>query len=151
MPTEKQIREAIKTSVIASAPAAVVISRDAVDWTNKKWLNWLNSPSDGGKLHGYLITWDGGESEPPYLQDYEAIISILGAYAWRFGNDSSNSSDEFSAEVEALITRLITPATRPTELSGLKSWGARVYVSDEPGYNIHVAKIQLITSATMGC
>lgn len=151
MATEKQIREAVKTAIEAAAPLAKVISRNILDLANNKWLNFLNSPNDGKKLHGYFVTWDGGESQPPYLRDYAAGISIFGAYEYRTGNDASNSEDEWNAEVEDVIERLINPATQPAELSGLSGWSARLYVSDEPGKNIHVAEIRLTVAATLGC
>lgn len=151
MATEKQMREALKTAIETVAPTSIAISRDAVDWSNRKWINWLNSPNDGGRLHGYLITWDGGQSDRTYLHDYEAPFTILGAYAWRFGNDGSNSYDEFAAEIEAILTYLVTPATRPSEISGLNGWSARVYISDDVGKNIHLAEIRLSVSTSLGC
>lgn len=151
MATEKQMREAIKTAIEAVAPTCIAISRDAVDWANRKWINWLNSPNDSGKLHGYLITWDGGQSDQTYLHDYESAFTILGAYAWRFGSDASNSYDEFAAEIEAILTYLVSAATRPAAISGLNGWTARIYISDEVGKNIHLAEIRLTVSTSLGC
>lgn len=151
MATEKQIREAVKTAIEAAAPLAKVVSRNILDLASNKWLNFLRAPNDGKKLHGYFVTWDGGESEPPYLRDYTATISIFGAYEYRTGDDSSNSEDTWNAEVEDVIERFINPTTQPAELSGLTGWSARLYVSDEPGSNTHIAEIRLSVSTTLGC
>lgn len=148
MPTQKQMREATKTAIQAAAPTAKVISRNILDLVNNKWLTFLNSPADGKRLHGWCVTWEGGESDR-YLYEYDAVISLFGAYEYRTGDDTSNSEDEWNAEVEAVLNRFVNPATQPSELSGLKGWTARAYVSDEPGKNIHVAEIKLIVSATL--
>lgn len=151
MATEKQVREAIKTEIATAAPLAVVVSRNVLDLKSNKWLNYLNSPADGNRLHGWFVTWEGGEGALPQLNDADDVFYAFGAYAYRTGTDASNSEDEWGPEVEAVRARLLNSVTAPAALRGLKAWSLKTYVSDEPGHNVHIAELRLTVALTVGC
>lgn len=105
MPTEKQIRDAIASTITAAAPTAVVLPRNILGIKNDGWLGLLQSPSDGNRMRGWMITLQSQALIEDRVNgaEYELRFSVWQFLQYWTGDNTDNSEDAFSAEREAVI------------------------------------------------
>ncbi len=150
------LRKGIKEVIIAAAPGARVHNRWGLKYDLMSTIDKLQAESGPHPLHAWMIKIR--EVTPQYLKigagevSYPLIIDVWGFMGFEFGNDNSNSQDDFEDEVDDVITYL--DANRvPPNVFGLapeqqkylkdvridENWQLDI-ASFGQGYDVHVAK-----------
>lgn len=105
MATEKEIREAIAARIQTLAPSAVVVPRNILGIKNDGWLGLLQSPADGNKIHGWMVSLQSQVliEDRGFGAEYELRYAVWQFLQYSTGDNTNNSEDVFSAERAAVI------------------------------------------------
>lgn len=109
LPSDKDVRAAIKAVIAAAAPNAVVAGRWVLKFEPAQWPGLLKSSADSGRTHGYVIT--RSRTGPASLLGVGRVkrlwaYTILGLHYYETGTDTTNSEDLFKAEIDAIVAAL---------------------------------------------
>lgn len=118
MATEKQIREAIASTIQTAAPLSVVIPRNIVGKREDDgWLGSLQSPADSNRIRGWTVTLVGRKLIEDRLRaaEYELVFDVWQYLQYWMGNNTDNSEDVLSAEQEAVIIAFADELPGPLE------------------------------------
>ncbi len=150
------LRRGIKEVIIAAAPGARVHNRWALKYDLLSTIDKLKAESGPHPLHAWMIKIR--EVTPQYQKVgggetlYPLVIDVWGFMGFEFGNDASNSQDDFEDEVDDVIAYL--DANRhPGNVFGIpadqqkyfrdmdisENWQLDI-ASFGQGYDVHVAK-----------
>jgi len=149
------LRRGIKEVIIAAAPGARVHNRWGLKYDLLSTIGRLKAESGPYDLHAWMIKIR--DVDPAHIKIgggetlYPLIIDVWGFQSFEYGNDQSNSQDDFEDEVDDVIAYL--DANRgPMNVFGLPSdqhkyfrdiqlgnWNLDI-ASFGQGYDVHVCK-----------
>lgn len=112
--TDEQIRAFLAGRLQTAAPNAVVWPRWVLGYNPAEWLGVMR-PSNADQAHGWLVTRRRQTVERKGVNqaEYERTYAIWGFRSFLTGNNTANSEQDFSAEVDAVEAALL-PGSRFT-------------------------------------
>lgn len=105
LPSDDDIRAAIKAVIVGAAPIAVVAGRWILKFEQAQWPGLLKSTADNGRTHGYVITRiRNGPGNVVGIGRRKRFwrYSIMGIHYYDTGTDAANSEKLFKAEIDAI-------------------------------------------------
>jgi hypothetical protein len=117
-PTQKEIVDGVVARIQTLAPASIVIPRNILATKSDGWLGFLQSPNDGNRIHGWMVTPQGMRLLKDWgsYADYELKLLIWQFLQYSTGSDVANSEDVFNAEREAVVVGFAGQLPEPIKL-----------------------------------
>jgi hypothetical protein len=105
LPSDDDVRIAIKARIVLKAPLAVVKHRWELKFDPTQWPGLLRSPADQGRTHGYVITRVNNRGRRQGVGRVARFWTyrIMALHYYDTGTDSVNSEKLFKAELDAIV------------------------------------------------
>lgn len=140
--TDQQVREAIEAVVQAAAPNAVIYNWWILGANPGMWAAMLKSPSDGGRVHGYVFTrvGDVGREVGMRCVEHTWTYDLWGFHHYATGNKTANTDFDFITELDAIAAGFDNVAALPAQLKRREPLNWDVDLNVYGGELLHFAR-----------